>query len=444
VSAGPALCWRMLFRRLLLVASLGLGACSSSSGSDSECGTALIGPSGGAIVGGGGAALVVPPGALAASTEVSICTLTGFAPRRDQLSDVVVVRPPSLELAVPATFTLPISSTTLREGRIEIGRTVEDGTPVVLTELRAASASVSFEHDRFGYLRVFGLPSGPVDAGGDANRDAARSDVGPPPLAPVVVGIDLDPADYSCLGTRDVPANGSLVPVDLHVVDWHDGNFRASYQLRVLLTPPLLDSETDCSFTPDCVFATSDATGHAEVMIPSGPVWIDVVGFDPMGTFIDDRHTPARQAHLPLVVPVEGGPLEIEAVSQRTRGAVGGFVSTSLGRVRDCRGQRVQRARIRVFDQIGGSELPRESSPVTYGSTSGLPFGGTDRTGPDGTFLVDNQTGIASVRLEAWGQLVVGGPEVMLACELREITSGQLVVAELVPAAADRSTSCSE
>lgn len=442
----------MLVRLVVAVVCLALASCSSGPAADGSCGSAVIGAAGGAVLAGNGATLVVPPGALSVSTEVSLCALTGFPPRRDQQAELVVVRPTTLALAAPAAFTIPIRSESLSSARIEIGQSLEDDAPVVLTELRASSASVSFEHDHFGYVRVFGMPLAPIDAGSDgAPPDAPRADSGPPPLAPVVVGIDLDPADYGCLGMRVVGTRGEPVPVDLHVIDWHDRSFRASYQLRVLLTPPNPDlGQIDCSATPDCVLATSDATGHAMVTIPSGPTWVDVIQFDPMGTFTDDRHTPARHVHLPIDVPAAGGTVELEALSQRTHTSVGGFTfhfgQLSMGHVRDCDGQPVQRARIRLFDGGTGAELvdTDRRGMLTYGSTSGLPTGGSDRTGADGTFLVDNQFGVQDLRIEAWGQLVAGGPEVMLACELRAVTSSTMVVGDLLPAAATRTASCSE
>ncbi len=425
-----------------------LASCTRAPDADAACGTAVIGASGGAVVAPNGATLVVPPGAIPSATEVSICSLTDFTPRRDQQSELVVVRPPSLALARPATFTIRLQTETLSSGRVEIGQSLDDSAPVVITDIRLGVASVSFDHDHFGYMRVLGLATAPVDSGVDPNRDAARPDAGPPRLAPVVVGIDLDPANYACLGTRVISPTGALVPVELRVIDWQDRAPRASYQLRAILAPPNPDLEFDCSTTPDCVMATSDASGAAAVTLPSGPVWFDVVQFDPMGMFIDDRHAPVRQVHFPIDVPVGGGVVELEAVSQRTHTAVGGFTihfgQLAMGHVRDCDGQAVQRARVRVFDETEGAEITDTGGMLTYGTTSGLPTGGGVRTGADGTFLVDNFVGVQSVRLEAWGQLVLDGPEVMLACELRAVTSSTIVIGDLLPAAMVRSATCSE
>jgi hypothetical protein len=441
----------MLARSASLIAFLALVSCSSAASMDVGCGTARIGPAGGAVVAANGATLVVPPGALSVDTEVSLCALSGFAPHRDQISDLVVARPPALALAAAASFTIPTASEIVSDGRVEIGTSVEDAAPLVLTDLRLSASSVSFSADHFGYMRVLGRVPPSVDAGPDsdidADRDAARGDAGPTPLAPVVVGIDLDPADYSCLGMRVVEPRGDAVAVDVQVVDWQDRSFRASYQFRAVLSPPNPDDGSfDCTGVPDCVFATSDATGHATFMVPSGPVWIDVVSLDPTLTmFPDDRHTPTRQVHLPLEVPAAGGAVELEAVSARTQQTVSGFGThfgqLTMGHVRDCMGQLVQRARLRVFDPRTGAEMVLPEL-FTYGTT-GVPTGGGDRTGADGSFLIDNRSGTA-LRIEAWGQLVLDGPEVMLACELREVMSQTLVVGDLLPAAMSRPVSCSE
>jgi hypothetical protein len=444
----------MLGRITVGLCAIVLGSCSSGAPLDTTCGSATIGPSGGAVLATNGATLVVPRGALSTETEVTLCSLGAFAPRRDQLSDLIVVRPTSLALAMPASFTIPIRSETLSDGRVEIGQSVDDDAPVVLTAVRSGSDSASFEHDHFGYVRVFGTPSAPHDAGVDGSRDAARGDAGPLPLAPVVVGIDLDPADYSCMGTRVVPDSGDMVAVELRLIDWEDGLFRASYQFRALASPPTPDTMFDCFSTPDCT--TTDATGHASLMLPAGPIWIDVLSFDPSGTFTDDRHQPARNVHLPVIVPPGGGAIDVETISARTAASVGvttgtHFGQVTMGRVLDCNGDLVQRARIRAFDDRTRSELfdAGDGLLYTYGTTSGIPIGGRDRTGADGTFLVDVRDDPSrSIRLEAWGQLVAGGPEVMLSCELRRVTTlsfvGVTVIGDLLPAAANRSTTCSE
>ena len=222
----------------------------------------------------------------------------------------------------------------------------------------------------------------------DANispPDARPVDVNQPdaprPIGPVVVGPNLDPANYGCLRMTPTPTTGATMPVTLRVVDWSDHGARAGYPVRVFPSATW-DTTMSCTGYPGCTEATSDAAGHVSLVIARGRAWV----FADASRGTDPTHSAAAQWIAGLDVPAGATTIDVPVLSQHTTSSITTTIDFggpfALGTVVDCTGAAVQRARVRVFDASGNEVLtsPIGRGPaVLYGDGSGFPRTVSDR-----------------------------------------------------------------
>lgn len=411
-----------------------------------QCARQTIGVAGGAIVSPSGAAASFGPGALPTDIEVSICVVEiGHVPR--QHSPVVEFGPTDLFVASSVQLTMPIDDTTPLDAIAELRATPSGDLLTSFLTFPAAPGFVTFTAPRFGDFRIMENTTSfdgavPNDAGAEAD-DVNRLDA-PRPIGPVVVGPDLTPAAYDCLGTLPLPVAGAPTPVTVHVTDWADHTLRADYDLHALPLPAW--TEIGGCTDPGCDMGTSDAAGDATMMLAPGPVWF--VSATSATMTRDLGHLAAAAWTAGLVLETGATRIDVPVLSQRTQQAISnaltfgnGFV---LGQVRDCDGALVQRVRVRMFDAASDAELLGSffgGPAVAYGNGVGFPGGTSDRTTLDGIYLGLPATG-GDVRVEAWGRRVLGGDDVLLGCDVASFASGLPVVLDLRPLRAGAPSTC--
>ena len=418
-------------------ASIGIAAllasCSGTpAGGRAHCATARIGPGGGSVVGANGSTLMIAPGSLTSDVEVRLCVLElGRVPH--QHSDMIEIAPTSTPLNGAVTLTMPVDDTTPDSALVEElatpSSTPSFSRPVVHTP---GATSVTAFVDAFGDVRVVELSG--ADASVDLDSD--RIDA-PRPLAPLAVGPDLAPADYTCLGMRRTPAAGDTHPVTLRAIDWADGGIRASYTIRSASSRNGWNTATGtCTDAPDCTSGVTDAAGETPTSLRTGPVWFSSAS---SGAAADAAHTPFPTWVSGLAIDDTTTVLDVPALSTVTgsalRAAVGNPTRLALGRVLDCAGHPVQRARVVGFDALGSAL----STPVRYGNGFGG-VGTSRRTVADGLYAFPAD-GYPGTRIEAWGVLELGGPEVLIACDVAALFDGAAIL-DLRPLGADAMASC--
>ncbi len=427
-----------------LAAAIGIAACAGQSPTArSRCISARIGLMGGTLEGAAGT-VVIPRGALASDTDVSLCVVeVGHVP--GQFSDMVELSPIERVVGSPVTVTLPITAGSPASLVAEVRATP---TSLLLASFPAhrdpTGAFATFEVDRFGDIRL--LESSFVTDAGSSPPDTGERADAERPVGPVVVGRDLVPADYGCLGRDPTPPTGPARDVRVHVVDWADHGARHDYQVRAA-------SEDDwwttgsCDGHADCATGTTDAAGDVTLAIAPGPVFFEVA--DATRGETDMSRVAAMQWFAGVRNAATDSVIDLEAISQRTQIALNnatGFGGTwALGTIRDCAGAPVQRVRVRGFDEA--TEIvtsPIGTRPVAYGNGLGFPGGPATRSTIDGVFFyMPSNTSGFSPRIEAWGRLSIDGPDVLLACERISFLGGNGPTrVDLRPLRSDASPDC--
>ncbi len=426
---------------------LALGAIASCSGPSpagrTQCGTSDIGVAGGVVTSPSGASVAFARDVLTTSVTISVCVVEqGRVPH--QRSPMIEFAPSTLPLRGSVAITMPSDTVSgvhaeLRAAASDLGASVFDVTP-------APGGGVVFSSSTLGAVRIMDIVSG-MDAGPfgqDAQGlDVNRSDA-PRPVGPVVVGPDLTPADYACLGMIATPPMGAPTARTLHVIDWADRGARAGYLARTFPTATW-DTSGSCTGYADCSEGTSDASGSATLLIDSGPVWVNVSSPTPT----TPSHTASLQWVAGLIVPESATSVEVPVLSQQTQNAITSSTGFSgpmiLGHVRDCSDALVQRVRVRLFGAMSGGEIlfsPLGGRPITYGNGLGFPAGVTDRTTLDGVYLALNNGVDTDIRVEAWGHLALGGQDVLLSCERVSLIAGQPVLVDMRPLRSSIPSAC--
>lgn len=282
--------------------------------------------------------------------------------------------------------------------------------------------------------------SGPPDAG--APPDTNRPDA-PIPVGRVVVGPDLTPADYTCLGQRATLSPGPVGPAVVHVTDWADHASRAGY--RFTLASSIALTSTDCASLAGCSDQITDASGDVSIAALVQPVFIEFYASDGA---INDAHMPAVALVMNRTLAPDATRLEVQSLSQRTQtlmiNAAPGNGFRVAGTVHDCAGAPVQRARVRLFDGAGDEVVLSITSgqAVLYGDGSGTPTRASERTGIDGTYQALSLDG-SDGRIEAWGRLTQDTADVLLGCTpVSFIPIGGVTLVDLDPLAADAPSVC--
>lgn len=429
-----------------LLAACGIASCSSPAPTQvTQCGSQRVGREGGVVTSPSGASVSIPPGALPAPIDISVCVVeVGHVPR--QHSPMIEFAPTSLTVSASFQITMPIDAMAPPSLVAELRSTPSDPSTAVFFTIPSGPGLVTFTTSRLGDVRI--MEADVLDGGfgddGSFGDDVNRPDA-PRPIGPVVVGPDLTPAAYACLGTVPLPTAASPMPVTLHAIDWADRSTRSDYILHSFPTP-LWSMPTGCMPDPGCSEGTTDASGDATLMLTSGALWVSTMSIVPT----DPSHAAASSWTAALTVSATTTRLDVPVLSQRTQQALVNSVTRGtafvLGQVRDCDDAVVQRVRVRVFDSDSNTELVQSvfgGPPIVYGNGVGFPAGTGDRTAIDGIYLaIPLQTGSGRMRVEAWGRLVLGGEDVLLACDDASFESGQPILLDLRPLRAGGAGAC--
>lgn len=425
----------------LLPAWLLLVSCGTeAAGTLTQCVSRTVGRIGGSLSSPSGAAIEVPPGTFAADVVLSVCVLeVGRVPR--QRSPVVRFGPVDRTLGGGVLLTLPIDDASSPPTVGEIRRVVSDEAVQTVRLSRIGGGTASFVAPSLGDARLMGtVADGPLDAG-LRSSDVDRPDA-PRPPGPVVTGRDLTPADYACLGQRTAPI-GAVVSTSLHTLDWADGTPRAGYFLHLTDDPSALDASGGCTGA-SCRDVVSDAWGQVTASLREGPLFLSST---PGTTSTDRFRTAARQWILAATLPVGATTLDVHVLSEHTVSvlatALGPVPRFAVGRIHDCSGALVQRARVRLFDADGLEQTSAGLGPgVVYGDGLGFPSAIPQRSTVDGVYVVPIFPPSAPARMEAWGQLSSGGGDVLLACETVLAPGDAAILADLGPLRGDAPAEC--
>lgn len=419
-----------------------LASCGPGPGSDgrASCASTVAGRrSSGTVTSPAGSSIAFTADTFEDDTTVTLCVALG-ARVSHQLSDAYVIT-----LSAPArsvfSVSLPIDA---GASAVAVERSASSGAPFE----RIAASPVTerlatFRTSEAGLYRavspVDDLDAGPmpiVDA--DLVADDVNRPDAPRPIGPVVVGPDLAPARYDCLGGDPIGGTGPAVDVEVEVRGFVDAVPRADASV-IVASAPRWDAPVDCA---TCTGGTTDATGHVVLSLPPGLQWIYVGAGGASPTV---GLTPLWIAGVPL--PLGARALVVEGVAVRddmTIHALSGGFGYAIGRVRDCDGMPVQRAHVRIFDDVTHTEITVTSggAPIRYGANGSLPVAPGDRTSADGSYLATALFDTVDLRVEAWGRRAVGEPDVLLGCRTVTFRDGIGVVADLFPLAADAGARC--
>lgn len=285
----------------------------------------------------------------------------------------------------------------------------------------------------------------------DVGNDADAGDAGPGPGLPAVTnGTTSNPtaeaANYGCLGTVSAPPPGATISYGVELRGLGSGEPVAA--ARIWFLP---DNRVTTTCTGSCVEVTTDASGNGTMSGPSG-AWLAYRVFPRSGSTMATTFVGSFGVN--TVAPtVAGGVVTARAVSVSTRNlipAAFGFTrvpttAMAVGAVRDCDGEAVRGAIIRLF-QSDGTELVSDRSVndaphIQYFDGNGNPDGTTVFTQVDGLYAGANvpppATGLADVRAEAWGVRSAGGPLELLGCEVVGVTSDGVSLVDIGPMRAD-------
>ncbi len=430
---------------VLIAGGLALGSCTrTATGGLSQCGRGTLGTLGGTVTSPSGASISIPAGALTTLVEVSVCVLAvGRVPR--QRSPVIEFGPVDLPVR-GVSLTLPVDDTSSPPNVAEVRRRISDDVVDVLPIASTSPGLATTTSSSLGDVRLMDTLAGldaSVDASGGAD-DVNRPDA-PRPVGPVVVGPDLTPADYACLGLTPTPAVGPPVAVSVHVVDWADHGARGAYPISAAPSPTSWDGAGSCAGMPDCSTGTSDASGTVSLALVPGRAWFSAV---PGSVVADAGHTPVLQWIAGISVAEGTTDLTLPVLSVRTNSVISSSIGFAgqflLGQVRDCDGAPVQRVRVRIFDAAGLEQTVSflGGPAVTYGNGLGFPGGAAERSTGDGLYFAPLNGGGTAMRVEAWGRLALGGSDLLLSCEAVSFPGFAPMLLDLRPLAADAPSTC--
>jgi hypothetical protein len=295
--------------------------------------------------------------------------------------------------------------------------------------------------------------------GSTTPSDAGASDAGQPPLP------QLDPLaayeetateyvprtlDYACLGTLTQPTGGAAVSTTFQLRDFQ--NDFAVDQTEVWL---FSDNEiADSCDPPNCQSVTTNVMGDATVSLPSDG-WVAYRVLPKMGLSRMTTVFAVFQYNFPI--PSEaGGAVTGNSVSGSTIDLIPATLGISrteglaliAGRVRDCAGNSVENAILRVYDPTGAPLLEGEANDDPHfhyfsGEVErNLPNLAQLHTSPDGLYVLIQipVTNDGRYRIEAWGNL--DGEPTLISCEAARIFPDAVTIVNLNPTRADGPEAC--
>lgn len=295
--------------------------------------------------------------------------------------------------------------------------------------------------------------------GGSNSRPDGGSDAGAPPVP------ELDPLaayaettdeyeprtlDYACLGERSQPAAGAPVSTTFQLRDFQ--NDFAVDQTEVWLFSN--NEIADECVAPACQAVTTDVMGDATVSLPSEG-WIAYRVLPKMGLSRMSTVFAVFQYNFP-VPATAGGAITGNSVSGSTIDLIPATLGVSrtdglaliAGRVRDCAGNSVENAIIRVYDPSGAPVLEGDANDDPHfhyfnGSVErNLPSLDQLHTSPDGLYVLIQIPVRAEgrYRIEAWGNL--DGEPTIIGCEAARIFPDAVTIVNLNPRRSDGPEAC--
>lgn len=286
-----------------------------------------------------------------------------------------------------------------------------------------------------------GAASTPIDAGA---AEVALTDAGPPPdlgsLEPLRVQSALDapgrlPA-LGCLGryTAPPPATRSS-ELRAEVRDFQLEATVANLALRVRFGGDLAG---DCP-SPQCETRTTDAQGGVALWgEPGSALTLELLAAQ-RGP--NDALNPTRTIVYDLLAPPRGETLRVTSISEATRRympqsaglSVTNDAAQGMGVVRDCNGEPLMGAIVRVFD--GAMEVPlgAQGPGVAYTSVVHRPDRAQRSTNFNGQFVVVNLPPDHAYRFEAWGVPPGASQPRRVACAVLPAWSAAVTWRDLLP-----------
>ncbi len=385
-----------------------------------------------------GASVTFGADAVSAGTTITLCTVVAgrAAGQRSEMFELTISPPARAALVV----TLPVDDGV-------VAADVEQASSATSRFQRVATSTVSEGSATFstmdaGFYRLT-TPSAmdgaaPIADAGIAAEDVNRPDA-PRAIGPVVVGPDLAPARYDCLGADAIGGPGPAVDVDVEVRALFDQVPRARASL-VASPVPRWDQPVDCTTCPG---GTTDDAGHVTMALAPGRYWIYVGSSGGSPTY---DLSEAWIAGVPVAsgarsLVVSGVTIHDDVILRNLSQGL----AYAVGRVLDCDARAVQRAEVRIYDARTGAPvaLALDGGPAArYASHGGLPIVAADRTALDGSFLALRAPGSSELRLEAWGRRSADASDELLGCQIVSLDGDRAVVADLLPLSADASPGC--
>jgi hypothetical protein len=255
-----------------------------------------------------------------------------------------------------------------------------------------------------------------------------------PSAPPVFTGTDnttMNPADYSCLGTRTDPgAPTSDTPVTGVIKDFQYGDLVVGAVVKVYATP------TDVPASPLATSAPSDMMGNWSVTVPAGHYRVIFGTSGGMG--VDKNGT--MSATIPTYefnrVYNDNSRVAVEA---RTRDVIEGLVSVPAdpslgaiaGSVRDCGNMAVGGAQIAV----SGTSSSYDAASLTFyfvdANGTMLPARGRGWTTYLGLYVALNVP-VGTATVTAQGVVASGAPKT-LGKETIPVLAGAITIADVLP-----------
>lgn len=298
----------------------------------------------------------------------------------------------------------------------------------------------------------------------DASPDAPTADVAPD--ASTVDAPDVGPGDVADVAPTDVPA-----PTPLRVQTAFDAPERApdlrclgqrgalaagrdgpafsvevrDFQLESVVPGQVLrayfgDAALDACALPGCLEVTADGQGRASLRgSAGGALRIELLA---ARRGENEALNPAHAVTLDVVPPADGGTLQLTSISESTRRympqsaglAVDAAAAQGMGVVRDCAGEPLKHATIRVFRAEGGEVMLGPSGPgVAYTNVVHRPERAQSATNFNGQWLVVNLPPGATYRVEAWGRVEGERAPRRVACALLPTWGESVTVRDPLP-----------
>ncbi len=277
---------------------------------------------------------------------------------------------------------------------------------------------------------------------GDTFHCVERADAGVE--TPILTSL-LGPADYGCLGAATAPSAGPAIDYSVELYSFGAGDPVRAVGVRLFAddTPTV-----DCG--PSCRDYTTSSLGAFPVTGPASR-WIAYRSSARVGATMATTMVETLAVHV-AAPSTPGIVLQARAVSLATLNLVPAAFGVKrvagspllLGEVRDCRGEPIRGATVRLFAASGSEVIPGETleSPrIQYFDGMTNPDEAASHTAEDGLYAGFNLEapgiGGGSLRAEAWGVLTRGGPLTRIGCEQIELIADGASLLTLGPTRTD-------